>query len=34
MILAEVYRHNDEWKMLASGEGVRMDLSAMVKQYM
>lgn len=34
MLLAEVYRHNDEWKMVASGEGVRMDLGTMAKQYM
>ncbi len=34
MVLAEVYRHNDEWKMVASGEGVRMDLGAMVKGYL
>jgi stress response protein SCP2 len=34
MVLAEVYRHNDEWKMVASGEGVQMDLGAMAKQYL
>ncbi|NJN60733.1 MAG: TerD family protein [Coleofasciculaceae cyanobacterium RL_1_1] len=34
MVLAEVYRHNDEWKMVASGEGSRMELGGMVKQYL
>ena len=34
MVLAEVYRHGDEWKMVASGEGDRLDLGGMTKQYL
>jgi tellurium resistance protein TerD len=34
LMLAEVYRHNEEWKVLANGEGVRMDLGAIAQQYL
>lgn len=34
MILAEVYRHNNEWKMAAIGNGVRVDgLGELVQSY-
>lgn len=34
LMLAEVYRHNEEWKVLANGEGVRMDLGVIAQQYL
>ncbi len=35
MILAEVYRHNDEWKMAAVGDGVSVNgLGELVKSYL
>ncbi|ACK66109.1 stress protein [Rippkaea orientalis PCC 8801] len=34
MILAEVYRHEDEWKMAAIGEGIRVnDIQDIANQY-
>jgi stress response protein SCP2 len=34
MILAEVYRHNDEWKMAAVGNGINVNgLGELVKSY-
>ncbi len=34
MLLAEVYRHNDEWKMAAIGNGLELDgLQAVVNSY-
>ena len=34
MLMAEIYKHNDEWKMAATGNGVKVNgLQELVKTY-